>query len=222
MKKVSEYNGFKDLIKVKSNGDVNDGLGNEYKIPNEGFSSIYKVSNHRFRYNFNTKSLEILDSSQDVIDEIDLSAEEWVDNPDYWAENYLHEINIDLEETMEMEDFYKSLGASKNRVINRVAKMSLEKKASQALIAEVEDGLYEIRGHLQDAIVAARNTAKLAKKGTGRFSAVVAGQLQQYLIGTLENYCDSESQPGSIASLNNYLANEADEDLEDDLEEIDE
>ena len=57
MKRKAYYDGFKDLIKVKENGDVNDGLDNEYNIPNEGFSSVYKVDNYRFRYNFSTKNL---------------------------------------------------------------------------------------------------------------------------------------------------------------------
>lgn len=88
LKKMAEYNPFNDLKKVKENGDVTDGWGNEYNIPNTGYSKVYKVDKYKFRYNFSNKTLEILDKNE-VLDSINLNATEWVDNPEAWAHNYL-------------------------------------------------------------------------------------------------------------------------------------
>ena len=88
LRKMAGYNPFKDLEKVKENGEVTDGKGNEYNIPVTGYSRIYKVDKYNFRYNFSTKELEVLNNNE-IIDSINLNASEWVDNPEQWARNYI-------------------------------------------------------------------------------------------------------------------------------------
>lgn len=77
------------------------GDGKVRKIPTEGFSKWYKRGDYSFRYNYATKNLECyyIDKSE-KIDELGLSFTNWIDNPDYWVDNYLNQI----------EDEAKSLG----------------------------------------------------------------------------------------------------------------
>jgi len=69
------------------------GDGKVRKIPTEGFSKWYKRGDYSFRYNYATKSLECyyIDRSS-KIDELGLSFTNWIDNPDYWVDNYLNQI----------------------------------------------------------------------------------------------------------------------------------
>jgi len=85
------------------------------------------------------------------------------------------------------EDFEKEFKEEKKKV-----------SELQGLLEEVDDKLY-------DAIKAVREAQRAAEGIRGEVSRVVGGQLDLYLGRTLQAFRESEHQPGSVASLNEFL-----------------
>ena len=77
------------------------GDGHVHKIPTTGYSKWYKRGDYKFRYNNATKEIEAY-YIENMIDSMGLSFLNWVENPDYWVDYYLKEI----EDTAEYENMY--------------------------------------------------------------------------------------------------------------------
>lgn len=77
------------------------GDGHVHKIPTTGYSKWYKRGDYKFRYNNATKEIEAY-YIESMIDSMGLSFLNWVENPDYWVDYYLKEI----EDTAEYENMY--------------------------------------------------------------------------------------------------------------------
>lgn len=103
--KTCEYNAFiNDCKKVKEkdmpnsygyelpDGYVTDGYGNLYKLPTNGYSKTIKKDGLSFKYDYNNRLLIILDDNGEELSTYGLSATEWVENPDYWIDQAIDEI----------------------------------------------------------------------------------------------------------------------------------
>jgi len=75
----------------------------------------------------------------------------------------------------------------------------------QAVVEEDLDDLRaaldEIRDSLNVALDRTREAIRVSRRFGGEIKRVVGGQLESYLVGTLEEFIESRHQPGSISSL---------------------
>lgn len=75
---------------------VSDGWGNSYEIPSEGYSKpVEYIDDVSVRYNFETKEVELL-YKKEVLASQGLSAHEWFDGPDYWADEMYNYCRDDI------------------------------------------------------------------------------------------------------------------------------
>ena len=73
----------------------------------------------------------------------------------------------------------------------------------------LEEALDEFENALSDVIDKARELYRLAR--LAKTSEPIAGQIQGYLLGHLQNFMENERQPGSIPSLREMIADEREE-----------
>lgn len=101
-----EYDPFKGLKKVKASeipegsligtGLVTDGRGNCYEIPKKGYSSIIRIDKGvTARYNFSESTIEIMYNNE-IYESEGLDAENFFDNPEYWANKAYQECEDEL------------------------------------------------------------------------------------------------------------------------------
>lgn len=67
------------------------GDGHIHKIPTTGYSKWYKRGSRKFRYDNANKELVVYMNGEDGLEEMDrigLSFTNWIENPDYWIDNY--------------------------------------------------------------------------------------------------------------------------------------
>jgi len=81
-------------------------------------------------------------------------------------------------------------------------------------LKDIKYGLDDIGEALNDVVRDARQVAAIARRAGGEVSRVVAGQLDAYLIPTLDRFADDERQPGSVASLQRFLSSHRGEEEE--------
>lgn len=82
---------------------------------------------------------------------------------------------------------------------------------------ELQEGLKDLETAMYEALEKAKELYSLSKR-----YRCFGGQLNSYLIGTLEQFIDCENQCGSIASLKSILEEDEDGYKEDDEDEEDE
>ena len=90
---------------------------------------------------------------------------------------------------------------------------SYEELDLEDLLGEIDNNMYHLSKMIRSAI-------QKADSQGGEVSRVVGGQLQSYLLGTIDSFRNNEGQPGSIASLQAFLEDRSN--YEDDEEEYDE
>lgn len=94
-----EINPFKDLIKVKSEmkpGLYTDGFGGVYKAPKTGMTKKYKYKKYQFAYDFKQSCMVIFYKNR-VVDSVPLSLADWLDNPEYYMEYYLDDMEAEVQ-----------------------------------------------------------------------------------------------------------------------------
>ncbi len=98
-------NPFKGMKKVKSEDNpratyATDGYGNTYEVPKTGYSDTVKLdTDDEFlvRYNYKNRKVEVLSKSdKKIMYSIQLNVLDWLDNPEYWAENAISEMNAEI------------------------------------------------------------------------------------------------------------------------------
>ena len=99
-------NPFKGMKKVKSEDNPKatyayDGYGNTYEVPKTGYSDNVRINtdDEEFlvRYNYKNREVEVLSKSdKKIIHSIQLNVLDWLDNPEYWAENAISEMDAEI------------------------------------------------------------------------------------------------------------------------------
>lgn len=69
---------------------ITDGFGHVYEIPDNGYSSKFEYKGYQFRYNYDTRELEMLKGGE-VIYTSALDAVNWFDGPSYWIKSLYNE-----------------------------------------------------------------------------------------------------------------------------------
>lgn len=77
------------------------GDGHIHKVPTTGYSKWYKRGDYKFRFNNATQQIEAY-YMDEIFDSMGLSFMNWIENPDYWVDYYMKE----LEDTAEYENIY--------------------------------------------------------------------------------------------------------------------
>lgn len=75
-------------------------------------------------------------------------------------------------------------------------------------VNNLKDQLGQVSDDIQNAVSAAEEASNMAAKLGGEIDRVVSGQLDSYLIGSLNSFTDDEGQAGSIPHLLNFLDDE--------------
>lgn len=102
-----------------------------------------------------------------------------------------------------------------------VAESSKIKESSED-VEEILEELDDLEEAIMEAIDIAKSASKVASTYGGELDRVVAGQLESYTIPTLESFVNDENQPGSVASLREYLLNEYESEEDEEDEELEE
>lgn len=82
----AEYDAFKDMKIDDKNGRYTDGQGHSY-VKDKKYSDSIKYDVYDFKYNYEKEMLEIYWYGK-FFDANYLSLGNWLDNPDYWVEQY--------------------------------------------------------------------------------------------------------------------------------------
>lgn len=92
------YDVFKDLKRVTTtdgplkSDQVTDGRGNTYEIPTSGVTGPITYREFQYRYNYATRQLEMLYNNRTVVDSMNLDAQSFIDNPQYWIAQHYDEM----------------------------------------------------------------------------------------------------------------------------------
>lgn len=113
-------NPFKGMKKVKSEDNpratyATDGYGNTYEVPKTGYSDTIRIDDgdNKFlvRYNYKNKEVEVLSKSdKEIMHSIQLNVLDWLDNPEYWAETAVSEMDNELGLSESSVDSYDKPG----------------------------------------------------------------------------------------------------------------
>ena len=91
-----------------------------------------------------------------------------------------------------------------NRIIKRLNKQAA-KEPTRNDIYEFQNDLEDLKSQLDEVLSSAEQIKRKSRQFGGEFDRVLGGQLEGYFIGTLKAFSNSSSQPGSIASLADWL-----------------
>ena len=83
-------------------------------------------------------------------------------------------------------------------------------------IYDLEIRLEELESKLYGVVCLAKDIEREARHFGGEIGRVVGGQLDSYFISWMESFIENKHQPGSIASLRNYLTRKREEGREED------
>ena len=80
------YNAFKDMKIDDKNGQWTDGMGHRYS-KNRSKSDIIKHDGLEYQYDYDRQELVVKENGK-TLDTIGLNIGNWLDNPQYWIEEY--------------------------------------------------------------------------------------------------------------------------------------
>ena len=113
-------NPFKGMKKVKSEDNPKatyayDGYGNTYEVPKTGYSDTVRIDaddkEFLVRYNYKNREVEVLSKSdKKIMYSIQLNVLDWLDNPEYWAENAISEMDAEIGLNESSVDSYNKPG----------------------------------------------------------------------------------------------------------------
>lgn len=93
------YDAFDDM-EVSEDGRYTDGWGNSYDKPKKEFSDVIEQGDNSYRYNYTEEQLEKIDKANGgavrVIEAMPLALGNWLDNPDYWIENFEDKLDMQI------------------------------------------------------------------------------------------------------------------------------
>lgn len=92
------------------------GDGHIHKVPTQGYSKWYHRDEWKFRYNYESNRLECY-YDNDKVDSIGLGFYNWIENPDYWVDDYLSELH-DEAASFDLESEFGINPPSKDESVN--------------------------------------------------------------------------------------------------------
>lgn len=94
-----------ELFESKSTKDDNKEVLEESTSDKE-YSKIYSKNGKKYRYNYKSSELEILDpETEEIIDSSGLNSDDFDENPDYWIDHYNDELESEFNEYIDSDEF---------------------------------------------------------------------------------------------------------------------